>query len=172
VAVNLSARQFQQADLVEEVAHALREAGLDPRLLEIEITEGGAMQDVERSVETLTGLRALGVSIAVDDFGTGYSSLSYLKRLPVDRVKLDQSFVRDLTTSSDDAAIASAVIAMAHSLTLEVVAEGVESQEQLAFLRRQGCDAMQGYLVSHPVASQEFVQLLEQGNALPVPGTD
>jgi len=160
VSVNLSARHLQQGDLAEEVAHVLRAADLVPSLLELEITEGGAIRDVERSVESLKAIRALGVSVSVDDFGTGYSSLSYLKRLPVDRVKLDQSFVRDLVTSRDDAAIATAVIAMAHSLGLGVVAEGVETEGQLEFLRRHACDAAQGHFFSPPVAADVFRTLL------------
>jgi diguanylate cyclase (GGDEF)-like protein len=161
VSVNLSARHLQQVDLADEVAHVVREADLEPSSLEIEITEGAAIRDVDRSVESLKAIRSLGVSVSVDDFGTGYSSLSYLKRLPVDRVKLDQSFVRDLVTSRDDAAIATAVIAMAHSLGLGVVAEGVETEAQLEFLRRHACDAAQGHLFSVPLAADAFRALLK-----------
>jgi diguanylate cyclase (GGDEF)-like protein len=168
VAVNLSARQFQQPDLVDLVGQVLGATGLPVGSLEIEITESSAMVDLDKSVETLRALRALGVSVSVDDFGTGYSSLSYLRRLPVDTVKLDESFVRDLTSSSDDAAIATAVIAMAHGLKLRVVAEGVEDEDQLAFLRRQGCDAIQGRLFSRPLPADELVALLTEGRGLPV----
>ena len=135
VEVNLSARQFQLPDLVAAVTRCLKDTGLPPEALEIEITESIAMRNIARSAEILRNLRELGVRISLDDFGTGYSSLSYLKTLPVDTVKLDQSFVRDVTTDRGDAAIATAIIAMAHSLDLRVVAEGVETEEQLDFLR-------------------------------------
>ncbi|HKC14003.1 MAG TPA: EAL domain-containing protein [Vicinamibacteria bacterium] len=162
VEANLSARQFQQRDLVDEVTRCLRETGLPAEALEIEITERIAMQDVARSVEILSALRGLGVRISLDDFGTGYSSLSYLKTLPVDTVKLDQSFVRDITTDPGDAAIATAVIAMAHSLDLRVVAEGVETRGQLTFLRDRGCDSFQGHLFSAAVPGDFLAALLEQ----------
>lgn len=162
VEVNLSARQFQQPDLVSEVTRCLEETGLPPQSLEIEITERTAMRDVALSVETLRALRGLGVRISLDDFGTGYSSLSYLKTLPVDTVKLDQSFVRDVATDPGDAAIATAVIAMAHSLDLRVVAEGVETHDQLDFLRRQGCDAMQGHLFSGPMPAERLEAVLSR----------
>jgi diguanylate cyclase (GGDEF)-like protein/PAS domain S-box-containing protein len=151
VAVNLSARQFQQRNLTDTVAQALEETGLAPDLLQLEITEGVAMQDVDFTITTLQGLREMGVQIAMDDFGTGYSSLGYLKRFPMDAVKIDRSFVRDLTVDPNDAAIATTVITMAHSLKLSVIAEGVETEEQLAFLDEQECDEMQGYLFSKPV---------------------
>ncbi len=160
VEINLSARQFRQPDLVEEVTRCLQETGLPPDALEIEITERTAMLDVTRTVEILRALRRLGVRISLDDFGTGYSSLSYLKTLPVDTVKLDQSFVRDVTRDPGDAAIATAVIAMAHSLDLRVVAEGVETREQLAFLRDRGCDLVQGYLVSAALPADTLEALL------------
>jgi diguanylate cyclase (GGDEF)-like protein len=166
VAVNLSGRQFQQPDIVAQVAGALQAAGLNPEALDLEITEGVAVQDVDRGVEILRDLRDLGVSISIDDFGTGYSSLSYLRRLPVTRVKLDKAFVRDITTSDDDAAIATAVIAMAHSLKLKVVAEGVEDEHQLAFLRRHGCDAIQGYYLSHPAPPADLETILAQRKKL------
>jgi EAL domain-containing protein (putative c-di-GMP-specific phosphodiesterase class I) len=162
VEVNLSARQFRQPDLVNEVTECLQETGVPPDALEIEITERTAMLDVTRTIEILRDLRGLGVRIALDDFGTGYSSLSYLKSLPVDTVKLDQSFVRDVTHDPGDAAIATAVIAMAHSLDLRVVAEGVETREQLAFLRDRGCDFVQGHLVSVALPPEKVDPLLEQ----------
>ena len=162
VAVNLSARQFQQPDLVEEVTRCLRETGLPASALEIEITERIAMLDVARAVEVLRALRTLGVRISLDDFGTGYSSLSYLKTLPVDTVKLDQSFVRNITTDAGDAAIATAVIAMAHSLSLTVVAEGVETPEQLSFLRERGCDLAQGHLVGVSMSAERLEVLFER----------
>jgi diguanylate cyclase (GGDEF)-like protein len=162
VEVNLSARQFQQPDLVEDVTRCLRETGLPASALEIEITERVAMLDVDRSVAVLQSLRALGVGLALDDFGTGYSSLSYLKTLPVNTLKLDQSFVRQVATDAGDAAIATAVIVMAHSLGLKVVAEGVETPEQLAFLRDRGCDFAQGYLVGVPMPGERLETLFER----------
>jgi EAL domain-containing protein (putative c-di-GMP-specific phosphodiesterase class I) len=164
VEVNLSARQFQQPDLVGEVTRCLRETGIPAGTLEIEITERIAMLDLDRAVDILRALRALGVHISLDDFGAGYSSLSYLNALPVDTVKLDQSFVRHVTTDPGDAAIATAVIAMAHSLDLRVVAEGVETAEQLAFLRGRGCDLVQGHLVGVPMSPDRLELFLEQEN--------
>jgi EAL domain-containing protein (putative c-di-GMP-specific phosphodiesterase class I) len=168
VAVNLSARQFQQADLVFQVTEALRGADLPAASLDLEITESNAMQNAELSIATLQDLKNLGVSLSMDDFGTGYSSLNYLKRFPIDRLKIDQSFVRDVTRDPDDAAIATAIIAMAHSLKLTAVAEGVETEEQLEFLLEQRCDEMQGYLFSRPVPAAEFEELLASGKSLAV----
>jgi len=161
VSVNLSSRQFQQTDLVSQVTHALDESGLDPDKLDLEITESNAMQNAEHSINTLWGLKKQGVRISMDDFGTGYSSLNYLKRFPIDRIKLDQSFVRDLPSDKDDAAIAMAVIAMGRSLELVVIAEGVETEEQLAFLKGHQCDQLQGYLLSRPLASEAFDRFLD-----------
>ena len=166
IAVNLSARQFQQADLVFQVTEALHEADLPAASLDLEITESNAMQNAELSISTLQVLKNLGVSLSMDDFGTGYSSLNYLKRFPIDRIKIDQSFVRDVTRDPDDAAIASAIIAMAHSLKLTAVAEGVETEAQLEFLRAQQCDEMQGYLFSAPVPASEFEELLGTSKSL------
>jgi diguanylate cyclase (GGDEF)-like protein/PAS domain S-box-containing protein len=155
VSVNLSARQFQQPDLVEQITRVLDLAGLRPCFLELEITESNAMQNAEGTTQTLRALKTLGVRISIDDFGIGYSSLSYLKRLPIDTLKIDQSFVRDITTDPDDAAIVTAVIAMAHTLKLIVVAEGVEEEEQHVFLKARDCDRMQGFLFSRPVPPEE-----------------
>jgi len=166
VEVNLSARQFQLPDLVAAVTRCLQETGLPPEALEIEITESIAMRNIARSAEILRNLRDQGVRISLDDFGTGYSSLSYLKTLPVDTVKLDQSFVRDVTTDRGDAAISTAIIAMAHSLGLRVVAEGVETEEQLAFLRDHECDTVQGFLFGPPVPPEELEKLLEGSSRL------
>ncbi|MEO8432489.1 MAG: EAL domain-containing protein [Acidobacteriota bacterium] len=160
MAVNISARQFQQSELLYQVQEALRESGLSAESLDLEITESNAMQSAELSISLLWDLKNLGVKLSMDDFGTGYSSLNYLKRFPIDRLKIDQSFVRDVTSDPDDAAIASAMIAMAHSLQLTVVAEGVETEAQLAFLREQRCDEMQGYLFSRPVYADAFHDLL------------
>ncbi len=156
ISVNLSARQFQQPDLVEEIRAALDETGIKPSSLELEITESNAMQNAENTIRLLKELKALGVRIAMDDFGTGYSSLNYLKRFPIDTLKLDKMFVQDIATDKSDAAIVSAVILMAHSLELKVVAEGVETEEQLAFLEAQHCDRIQGYLFSAPLTPDEL----------------
>ncbi len=166
VSVNLSARQFQQPDLVRQVAAALESSGLDPGLLELEITETNAMHDAENSIRTLFELKELGVRISMDDFGTGYSSLSYLKRFPIDVLKLDQSFVRDITSSPGDGAIATAVIAMAHSLSLEVVAEGVETRTQLTFLREKLCDRIQGYYFSPPLSPPDLEHFIARRSGL------
>jgi EAL domain-containing protein (putative c-di-GMP-specific phosphodiesterase class I) len=163
MAVNLSARQFQLRDLIDTVAQVLEETRLDPQFLQLEITEGVAMQDVEFTVMMLRELREMGVQIAMDDFGTGHSSLSYLKRFPINILKIDQSFVRDLTVDPDDAAIASTIIMMAHNLKLKVIAEGVETEDQLAFLRERQCDEMQGYLFSKPAPAEAFEAMLRQG---------
>ncbi len=152
MSVNLSALQFRRAGLIETVAGALARSGLPPHLLELELTESILLQDVENTLDTVQQLKALGVRLAIDDFGTGYSSLSYLKRFAVDRLKIDQSFVRDISTDPDDAAIVTAIIQLARSLRLGIIAEGVESPDQLAFLREAGCREVQGYLVSRPLA--------------------
>lgn len=160
VSVNLSARQFQQQDLVDSVRRTLEETGLDAKSLEIEITETTAMANAEASIETLHALRELGVSISIDDFGTGYSSLNYLKRFPISCVKVDAAFVRDLHRSDGDAAIVSAVVAIARSLRLRVIAQGVETEEQLTFLRRRRCDAAQGNYFSRPVAAESLPEVI------------
>lgn len=162
VAVNLSARQFRHSDLASVVEHALVDTGLDARWLELEITESVVMQDAAQAVVTLGQLKAKGLTISVDDFGTGYSSLSYLKRFPIDALKIDRSFVRDIASNPDDAAIARAIVTMAESLKLDVVAEGVETEEQLRFLRDHGCGLAQGFLFSKPVPAGEFVQFFSE----------
>jgi diguanylate cyclase (GGDEF)-like protein len=160
VAVNLSARQFAAANLLHSIEAALDFSGLPPGLLEIEITEGTAMVDAERTVETLRQLKKLGVKLALDDFGTGYSSLSYLKRFPLDVLKVDQSFVRNILTSPGDRAITQAVISLASSFGMSVIAEGVEQEAQKKLLLQMGCDAYQGYLFSPPLGALEVVQQL------------
>ena len=160
VAVNLSARQLTQESLLQDVARTLRDTKLDPAWLEFEITESMLMRDPENAVKLLGGLKTMGICLSLDDFGTGYSSLSYLKRFPLDSVKIDRSFVRDLPGDADVAAITRAIIAMAHSLRLKVIAEGVETGEQLSFLREEGCDEMQGYLFSRPLPEDEFQRLV------------
>ena len=154
MSVNLSPRQFQHADLRRMIASALDESGLDPRFLEVEITEGTAMQNIERAVSTMRSLRDMGVRIALDDFGTGHSSLNYLRSFPIDSVKIDQAFVHEIEGSASNRAIVSAVIAMAHGLDLRVTAEGVETEAQFEFLRQQGCEEVQGYLFGRPSAPE------------------
>jgi diguanylate cyclase (GGDEF)-like protein len=156
VSVNLSARQFSQPDLVDQIRAVLSDTGVDPCSLELEITESNAMHNAENTIHTLRELKQLGVRIAMDDFGTGYSSLNYLKRFPIDTLKLDQMFVKDVDSDPADAAIVSAVITLAHILSLEVVAEGVETEGQLEFLQKQGCDRIQGFLFSMPVPADEL----------------
>ncbi|MFQ6575259.1 putative bifunctional diguanylate cyclase/phosphodiesterase [Pseudomonas sp. UM16] len=160
VSVNLSVYQLRQGKLVSLVRQVLEESGLAPHLLELELTESQLIDSVEHIITTFEQLHELGVKLAIDDFGTGYSSLSYLKRFPVDYVKIDQAFIRGLHEGSEDAAITRAIIAMAKSLELKVVAEGVETPEQLALLREQGCDEVQGYLISRPVDANTFRDLL------------
>jgi diguanylate cyclase (GGDEF)-like protein len=162
VAVNLSALQLAHPELVSLVATALRDTGLEPKYLEIEITESSVMANVEYSIGVLRELKALGVHLSVDDFGTGYSSLAYLKKFPIDVLKIDQSFVREMTVDPDDAAIVRSIISLAHSLRLNVIAEGVETGAQLAYLHRHGCDHVQGFHFSRPLAVPDSEDLLRQ----------
>jgi diguanylate cyclase (GGDEF)-like protein len=160
VSVNISAQHFNAANLPVVVSEALSSAGLDGRYLCLELTESVMMEDAEETIATLLELKKLQVKVSIDDFGTGYSSLSYLKRLPIDTLKIDQSFVRNTPADPDDAAIAMLIISMAHSLNLSVVAEGVETEEQMHLLRSQQCDIMQGYLVSRPLPGPEITEML------------
>jgi len=160
VAVNMSAIQFRQPALADRIGRILSETGLDPRLLELELTESSIMHEAERTISLLRQLEEMGLSLSIDDFGTGYSSLSYLRRFPIDKLKIDQSFVRDITTDPDAAAITTAIIAMGRSLKLRVVAEGVETAEQLEFLRSQHCDEVQGFHVGRPMSAGDFAALL------------
>ena len=162
IAVNLSACQFRQRNLAQRIHDILLETGAAPQCLEIEITESDVMENAESAIATLDELKARGISISVDDFGTGYSSLSYLKRFPLDVLKIDRSFVRDIAVDSDDAAIVEAIIALARSLEIKVVAEGVETESQKAFLDRAGCDFAQGYLFSPPVDAEQIAVLVER----------
>ena len=163
VAVNLSAVQLREKNFVSRVSECLVRTGLAPNFLDLEITESVIMTDAESTIQMLDQLKTLGVQLSVDDFGTGYSSLSYLKRFPIDRLKIDQSFVRDVTTDANDAAITGAIIAMAKQLQLSVVAEGVETIEQLRFLRGQNCDQIQGYYLSQPLSAEDFAVHLKNG---------
>jgi EAL domain-containing protein (putative c-di-GMP-specific phosphodiesterase class I) len=166
LAVNLSARQFQQQNLADVVLRILLETGLNSHDLELELTESSIMKNAESAVRTLGELKEMGVKIAIDDFGTGYSSLGYLKRLPIDTLKIDRSFVCDVTTDPDNAALVMTIITLAHNLRLKVVAEGVDSEEQLSFLHLLRCDEWQGYLFSKPLAVEAFEELLSQGHNL------
>nr|WP_242040621.1 bifunctional diguanylate cyclase/phosphodiesterase [Coleofasciculus sp. FACHB-1120] len=162
ISVNLSARQFEQPNLVEVVSQTLQETGLEASYLELEVTESLLMGDVQRSVNTLEQLRDLGILLALDDFGTGYSSLNYLKRFPVTMLKIDRSFVQDVTSNPDSAAVTDAIIALAKSLRLNITAEGIETQEQLDYLQRRGCEEGQGFYFSRPVPADAIAQMLQE----------
>lgn len=162
ISVNLSTRQFQQQDLVSTVDRSLQDTKLPPELLELEITETLGMKNPELTLKTLHELKSMGIHIAIDDFGTGYSSLSYLKRFPIDTLKIDRSFVSDINGDSNDGAIVVAVIALAHSLKLKVIAEGVETSEQADYLLDHGCERIQGYIFSPPVPAQDFESIIKK----------
>ena len=168
VSVNLSARQFQQADLVDRVYAILQETGLDPACLELEITESTVMKDTESAIRTLSSLKSIGVGAAIDDFGTGYASLSYLKLFPINVLKVDQSFVKDVTDDQHNAAIARAIIGLAHSLDLKAVGEGVETLEQAQFLQACGCDELQGFYFSRPLPADRIAALLAGGPCMAI----
>ncbi len=160
MSVNLSTRQFLQQDLISTIESALRDANLEPQYLELEITESLGMQNPELTIKTLEELKSMGIKIAIDDFGTGYSSLSYLKKFPINTLKIDRSFVKDIPEDSNDSAIVNAIIALAHIMKLDVIAEGVESRDQLEYLRKHDCKKIQGYYFSPPVSAQEFTALI------------
>ncbi|HEY9885613.1 MAG TPA: bifunctional diguanylate cyclase/phosphodiesterase [Thermosynechococcaceae cyanobacterium] len=164
ISVNLSARQFEQPNLVEVVSQILEETGLTASYLELEVTESFLMGDVQRSVNTLEQLRELGILLALDDFGTGYSSLNYLKRFPVTMLKIDRSFVQDVTSNPDSAAVTDAIIALAKSLRLNITAEGIETQEQLDYLQKRGCEEGQGFYFSRPVPADVIAQMLKESS--------
>ncbi|MBI5755350.1 MAG: EAL domain-containing protein [Nitrospirae bacterium] len=168
VSVNLSGRQFAQQNLVEMLKDALTESGLDPGHLELELTESVLMKDEEGIIKKLCAMKETGVMLSIDDFGTGYSSLSYLKRFPIDEIKIDRSFVQDITNNPDGAAIVNAILAMAHTLKLRVVAEGVETMEQAMFLVEHRCEEMQGYYFSPPLPLEAFEEMLRSGKQLTV----
>jgi EAL domain-containing protein (putative c-di-GMP-specific phosphodiesterase class I) len=162
VSVNLSARQFQHPELLTDIKRALHETGLDPRHLKLEITESVVMQDAQATIDTLQALKAIGIRVAIDDFGTGYSSLSYLKRLPVDTLKIDRSFVDGLGQDTQDTAIVDSVVALARTLQLSVTGEGVETAAQARHLRQLGCDRGQGFLYARPLPPTDMERLLEE----------
>jgi EAL domain-containing protein (putative c-di-GMP-specific phosphodiesterase class I) len=161
MAVNLSRRQFSDEGLLRDVTSILKETGMSPDLLELEITESTLMHDVDKAVRTLKAFKDMGIRIAIDDFGTGYSSLSNLRQFPVDTLKIDGSFIRDLSNQPENRGIAEAIIAMGRTLSLTVIAEGVETKAQADFLRERACDEFQGFYFSKAVAAGKFAELLE-----------
>jgi diguanylate cyclase (GGDEF)-like protein/PAS domain S-box-containing protein len=167
VAVNVSSRQFVEGDLVQTVRGALERHGVEPALLELELTESALMVNAEHTIEVLSSLKQMGIKIAIDDFGTGYSSLAYLKRFPIDKLKIDIAFVRDIITNPDDAAIAQAIISMAHSLHMLVIAEGVETRAQMAYLRRHRCDEIQGFHFSRSLAPEAVADMVRENRSQP-----
>jgi len=162
VAVNLSARQFRQKDLVRQIAEILTVTGLESQWLELEITESLSMENVEQSIETLQNLKMMGICLAIDDFGTGFSSLSYLSRFPLNTLKIDRSFIMVLNGRPDGQAIVSTIVQLAQTLGLNVIAEGVETEEQLDFLRTKGCDQVQGFLLARPMPVEKMVNYFEK----------
>jgi EAL domain-containing protein (putative c-di-GMP-specific phosphodiesterase class I) len=162
LAVNVSAKQFRQADFVVQVKDAVQRHTINPNMLKLELTESMLLINIDDTIATMNELKGLGIQFSLDDFGTGYSSLQYLKRLPLDQLKVDKSFVRDIATDSNDNAIVRTIIAMAHSLDIDVIAEGVETEEQRQLLLDSGCIHFQGYLFSQPVPIGQFEELLKQ----------
>ncbi|WP_456025368.1 EAL domain-containing response regulator [Pseudomonas capeferrum] len=160
VSVNVSGHQLIEGDLIADIERTLRQTGVAPHWLEVELTEGSLMENTQHTIASLQRLRTMGVKISIDDFGTGYSSLAYLRRFPIDTLKIDIAFIREVTTNPQDAAITRTIIELAHSLSLQVVAEGVETQDQLAFLKAAGCDQIQGYLFSRPLPAATLERLL------------
>jgi diguanylate cyclase (GGDEF)-like protein len=166
VSLNLSGLQFRQESLIQTIADVLKDSELEPPYLELEITESVIMKHAETTTTMLQKLKNMGVRISMDDFGTGYSSFGYLKRFPIDFIKIDRSFIRDVTHNSEDAAIVKAIIAMAHTLKLRVIAEGVETKEQMEFLKQHGCDEMQGYFLSAPLPAEELLKFLFENHSI------
>ena len=163
LSINVSPRQFRQGDFVEQVLRALEHSGANPRLLRLELTESLLLDDLGDAIAKMSALKGRGVTFSLDDFGTGYSSLAYLKRLPLDQLKIDRSFVRDVLTDANDAAIARTVIALGQSLGLTVVAEGVETEGQLDFLAQHGCHGYQGYLTGRPMEAEALLAFVRKG---------
>lgn len=168
VAINLSGRQFRDKELVKNIAYILDKNGVSAKYISLEITESMLINDIEKTVETLTKMNEMGIEISIDDFGTGYSSLSYLKRFPIQTLKIDRSFVRDIVTDKNDLAIVTAIIAMAHSLEMKVIAEGIETKDQLKLLREKGCNHYQGYYFSRPVEAEKNRKFLKKTHLLPI----
>ena len=173
VSVNLSGRQFKQNNFLDQIKLILKKTALDARYLALELTESAIMDEVEKTIVLLNKMKKIGVTILIDDFGTGYSSLNYLKRLPVDKLKIDQSFVQDIPQHADDVAITAAIIALAGKLDLKVIAEGIENEQQFKFLMQHGCDEGQGFFLSKPVDDTQCLELLKRNNQRPffVPGS-
>jgi EAL domain-containing protein (putative c-di-GMP-specific phosphodiesterase class I) len=169
MAVNLSPRQFVDERLLQDIDEALAASGMSPVLLQLEVTESMVMRNVSRAVKLLDAIQSRGIRLAIDDFGTGYSSMSLMKQFPIDTIKIDRSFVRDLPDDSEDKAIAQAIISMGKALGMTVIAEGVETVEQEAFLRDHACDEMQGYLFSKPLPPQQLADLLRSAPVLVSP---
>ncbi|PJA31364.1 MAG: diguanylate cyclase, partial [Zetaproteobacteria bacterium CG_4_9_14_3_um_filter_53_7] len=163
LAVNVSAKQFHQADFVDQVRETVQRHGINPGLLKLELTESMLQSDIEDTIASMHALKKIGIQFSLDDFGTGYSSLQYLKRLPLDQLKIDQSFVRDIVNDSSDKAIVGTIIAMAHNMNLGVIAEGVETEEQLQSLKSSCCTHYQGYLFGKPVPIAQFEAQLKRG---------
>ena len=163
VAVNFSNLSFKQRRIVKTISRVLRDIGMAPQLLEIELTEGTLVRNEKETIRALEQLKELGICVAIDDFGTGHFSLYHLRHYPFDAIKIDRCFIKDIGAAQDSTAITTSIIAMARGLQLRVIAEGVETQEQLTFLRLQGCDEVQGYLFSRPVPSNDIIQLLSTG---------
>jgi EAL domain-containing protein (putative c-di-GMP-specific phosphodiesterase class I) len=164
MAVNLTARQFSDDNLLADISSILKSTGMEPALLQIEIHESLLIQNVERTLRTLTALKSMGIKIAIDDFGTGYSSLSTLQKFPLDTIKIDRSFIRNLVPGSENRTLTEAIIAMGKALSLTVVAQGVETKEQAEFLRGQACDEFQGFYFNKPVAAHAFAELLRRSD--------
>jgi EAL domain-containing protein (putative c-di-GMP-specific phosphodiesterase class I) len=162
VSINISARQFREHDFLRVLANVLEDTQLDPSTLELELTESVLMEDVEGAIAKAQDLRAMGVNLSIDDFGTGYSSISYLQRFPISDLKIDRSFVQDIPSNADNVEITKAIIAMAHGLNVEVVAEGVETKAQMEFLARHGCNRAQGYFIDHALPAPDFERRLCQ----------
>jgi EAL domain-containing protein (putative c-di-GMP-specific phosphodiesterase class I) len=162
LSINVSARQFRQAGFVDKVHAAIHQYNIDPMQLKSELTESMLLDNIEETIATMHSLKKIGIKFSLDDFGTGYSSLQYLKRLPLDQLKIDQAFVRDISSDSSDRAIVRTIIAMAESLNLNVIAEGVETEEQKSFLLQKGCTHYQGYLFGKPLPIDQFEELLKK----------